>query len=139
LRLRPGDERGEEHDALTLWGCQDVIIDHCSISWSVDSLNDVVKGAGRVTIQWCILAEPLNHSVHGKGAHGYGTGWGGEQGGSSYHHNLLAHCQSRSPRLGSEADSRMDVRNNVIYNRGAGWAYGGERATFNYVGNYLKP
>jgi pectate lyase len=140
LRLRPGDERGEEHDALTIWGARNVMVDHCSLSWSTDSINDVVRDSSLVTVQWCILSEPLNTSVHVKGAHGYGTGWGsGPEGGNSFHHNLLAHCNSRSPRLGSEHDALVDVRNNVIFNRGSGWAYGGEHARVNYVANYLKP
>jgi pectate lyase len=139
LRFRPGDEAQAEHDALTLWDARRAIIDHCSMSWSTDSVNDVVKGSGEVTVQWCMISEPLNRSAHSKGAHGYGTGWGGQNGGASYHHNLIAHCNSRSPRLGSEADSVMDVRNNVVYNMGGGWAYGGERARFNYVNNYYVP
>jgi len=78
--------------------------------------------------------------VHGKGAHGYGTGWGsGPDGGNSFHHNLLAHCNSRSPRLGSERHALVDVRNNVIYNMGSGWAYGGEQARVNYVANLYRP
>src|SRR4029079_331257 len=105
IRSRPGDELKQEHDALTIWNAQNVIVDHCSLSWSTDSINDVVKGAGNVTVQWCILSEPLNNSVHVKGAHGYGTGWDGriidgKGGGGTYHHNLLAHCDSPSPRIG---------------------------------------
>lgn len=140
LRIRPGDERGEEHDALTIWGADRVMVDHCSLSWSTDSLNDVVRDSSHVTVQWCVLSEPLNKSVHQKGAHGYGTGWGsGPNGGNSFHHNLLAHCNSRSPRLGSEQHALVDVRNNVIYNMGTGWAYGGEHARANLVANFYKP
>jgi len=116
------------------------MIDHCSLSWSVDSLNDVVGRSSHVTVQWCILSEPLNDSVHKKGAHGYGTGWGsGRDGGNSFHHNLLAHCNSRSPRLGSERSALVDVRNNVIYDMGTGWAYGGEHSHANFVANFFKP
>jgi pectate lyase len=140
LRIRPGDEAGREHDALTIWGADRVMLDHCSLSWSTDSVNDVVKDATNITVQWCIISEPLNTSVHSKGSHGYGTGWGsGPEGGSSFHHNLLAHCNSRSPRLGSEKPALLDVRSNVIYNMGDGWAYGGEHARVNYVGNYYRP
>jgi pectate lyase len=140
LRLRPGDIRREECDALTVWDANRVIIDHCSLSWSTDSLNDVVRDSTNVIVQWCILAEPLNESVHHKGAHGYGTGWGSGPGaGNSFHHNLLAHCNSRAPRIGSEKNALVDVRNNVIYNTGGGWAYGGEQARVNFVGNFFKP
>lgn len=140
LRIRPGDEAKQETDALTIWGANRVMVDHCSLSWSTDSVNDVVRDSTNVTVQWCVISEPLNDSVHSKGAHGYGTGWGsGAQAGNSFHHNLLAHCNSRSPRLGSEKGALLDVRNNVIYNMGSGWAYGGEHARINYVANYYRP
>lgn len=136
MRFRPGDELNEEHDALTVWGARDVIIDHCSMSWSTDSVSDVVKESRSVTIQWSIISEPLDRSVHAKGSHGYGTGWSN----GSYHHNLIAHCASRSPRLAAHPTRGMtDVRNNVIYNWGFGWAYGGEHADINLVANYYKP
>ncbi len=77
LRLRPGDEQKAGHDALSIRNCRNVIIDHCLLSWSTDSLNAVTRGSGNVTVQWCILSEPLNKSVHGKGEHGYATGWDG--------------------------------------------------------------
>ena len=149
LRFRPGDEQKAEHDALSIRGSQNVIIDHCSLSWSTDSLNDVTHESGNVTVQWCILSEPLNESVHVKGAHGYGTGWDGRiikdedgtvrGGGGSYHHNLIAHCASRAPRIGYYKLGRglIDCRNNVIYNSGS--SYGGETDDFNYVGNYYRP
>jgi pectate lyase len=140
LRVRPGDEAGREHDAVTIWGADRVMVDHCSLSWSTDSVNDVVRDSTNITVQWCIISEPLNQSVHSKGSHGYGTGWGsGPEGGSTFHHNLLAHCNSRSPRLGGEQHALLDVRCNVIYNMGDGWAYGGEHARVNYVGNYYRP
>lgn len=151
LRLRPGDELKQEHDALSVRGSQHVVIDHCSMSWSTDSLNDVTHGSGNVTVQWCLLAEPLNNSVHVKGAHGYGTGWdgrivddpaapGGKRGGGgTYHHNLIAHCASRAPRIGYYKEGRglIDCRNNVVYNSGP--SYGAEGDDLNYVGNYYRP
>lgn len=150
LRLRPGDELGTEHDALSVRNSQHVIIDHCSMSWSTDSINDVTHGSGNITVQWCVLSEPLDRSVHSKGAHGYATGWDGRirtvdgktvGGGGSYHHNLIAHAHTRAPRLGYFREGRglLDVRNNVIYNTGEGSAYGGETDDFNFVGNYFRP
>ncbi|HEV2296668.1 MAG TPA: hypothetical protein VGR35_22690 [Tepidisphaeraceae bacterium] len=148
LRLRPGDEQKTEHDALSIRNSRNVIIDHCSLSWSTDSLNDVTHTSGNVTVQWCILSEPLNRSVHEKGDHGYATGWDGRiimgpagdntGGGGSYHHNLIAHAYSRAPRIGYYKEGRglIDCRNNVIYNSGI--AYGGETDDFNYVGNYYR-
>ena len=140
LRSRPGDEAKVEHDAITIWNSGNVILDHCSLSWSTDSLSDVVKESGNVTVQWCLLAEPLNNSVHVKGAHGYATGWDGRtKGGFTGHHNLIAHAASRAPRVGYFKTGRgtIDVRNNVIYDSGP--AYGGEGDDFNFVANYYRP
>lgn len=140
LRVRPGDEKQKEHDALTIWHSGDVIIDHCSLSWSTDSINDVVKESGNVTVQWSILSEPLSKSVHSKGSHGYATGWDGRKfGGFSGHHNLIAHAASRAPRIGYHKNGRglIDIRNNVIYNSGP--SYGGEGDDFNFVANYYRP
>ena len=139
LRLRPGDEQKVEVDALSIRNSGNVIVDHCSMSWSTDSLNDVTHLSGNVTVQWCMLSEPLNQSVHAKGGHGYATGWDGRiRGGGSFHHNLMAHAYSRAPRIGYNKQGRglIDCRNNVIYNSGA--AYGGETDDFNYVANYYK-
>ncbi len=140
LRVRPGDEAKAEMDAMTIWGSKNVILDHCSMSWSTDSLNDVVKESGNVTVQWCILSEPLVHSVHKKGEHGYATGWDGRtRGGMTGHHNLIAHSASRAPRIGYLKTGRGDIdcRNNVIYNSGA--SYGGETDNLNYINNYYRP
>lgn len=140
IRSRPGDEAKQEMDAVTVWTAKDVILDHCSMSWSTDSLNDVVKESGNVTVQWCLLAEPLVHSVHKKGAHGYATGWDGRtRGGMTAHHNLIAHAASRAPRIGYFKTGRglIDCVNNVIYNSGP--SYGGETDDLNFVGNYYRP
>ncbi|NLW55109.1 MAG: pectate lyase [Firmicutes bacterium] len=143
LRFRPGDHAGVETDALSVRGGSHVIIDHCSFSWSTDSLLDLTVGSGLNTVQWCLLSEALNRSWHSKGAHSYAAGWDGSgAGGSSYHHNLLATCDSRMPRIDKYARMPrvlVDVRNNIIYNWGNNSAYGGEFADMNWVNNYYKP
>jgi hypothetical protein len=88
------------------------------------------------TVQWCLISESLWESHHEKGAHGMGGVWGGRRG--SYHHNLLAHHNSRNPRFAGN-DPPIDHRNNVIYNWGNNSAYGGENSQVNMVGNYYKP
>ena len=119
---------------------QDIIIDHCSVSWSIDECLSVL-GNKNTTVQWCLVAQSLVNSGHSKGAHGYGGNWGGS--GASFHHNLLAHHSSRTPRLGprptTQLDERMDMRNNVIYNFGGNGCYGGEAMKVNIVNNYYKP
>lgn len=147
MRFRLGDEALQESDAI--WGrnSSDIIIDHCSMSWCVDECASFYSNKN-FTLQWCLLAESLRNSVHGKGAHGFGGIWGGEN--ATYHHNMLAHHDSRNPRFngwkrsglnyGSTiAEERLDFRNNVVYNWGSKSNYGGESAgQYNMVNNYFK-
>lgn len=127
-------------DAFGGFDQQDWMIDHCSVSWSIDECLSVL-GNKNTTVQWCLVAQSLVNSGHSKGAHGYGGNWGGS--GASFHHNLIAHHGSRTPRLGprptTQLDERMDMRNNVIYNFGGLGCYGGEGMNVNIVNNYYKP
>ena len=96
-----------------------------------------------VTVQWCLIAEALDRSVHRKGRHGYGS-LVRAAGGVSLHHNLWAHNAARNPRLGDNygrpPSPVFDVRNNLIYDYG-GIASGmtGDRLSANYVGNLVRP
>lgn len=142
LRCRMGDINGIESDALGGRDLKGVIIDHCSISWAVDENVSFYRNED-FTMQWCIVSEALNKSVHSKGAHGYGGIWGGVN--ASFHHNLIANNNSRNPRFsGSKStknskDEFVDFRNNVIYNWGFNSVYGGENGTYSMVNNYYKP
>ena len=140
VRFRMGNESGTEEDALGGWGKKNIIVDHCSISWSVDECCSLY-GSDNLTLQWCIISESLRTAGHEKGTHGYGGNWGGAK--ASYHHNLLAHHDSRAPRLGPKAGTQtreyMDLRNNVIYNWSGNGCYGGEGMKINIVNNYYKP
>lgn len=142
MRFRLGNENVANHEGDGLGGMDrtNIMIDHCSVSWSIDECLSVY-GSKDITVQWCIGAQSLVYSGHEKGTHGYGGNWGGS--GASYHHNLLAHHDSRVPRLGprpgTQTDERVDLRNNVFYNWAGNGCYGGEGMNVNIVNNYYKP
>lgn len=142
MRFRLGDERGVAEDALCVMRSKNVIIDHCSMSWGIDEVGSFYDNED-FTLQWSIVSEALNHSVHPKGNHGYGGIWGGVN--ASFHHNLLAHNSSRNPRFngartGTTPETEFaDFRNNVIYNWKENSSYGGEMGRYNIINNYYKP
>ncbi len=148
LRFRLGDQGTTLSDSSdALWGRyhENIILDHCSMSWSVDEVASFYANRN-FTMQWCMVAEAMANSVHSKGGHGYGGIWGGRN--ASFHHNLLANNGSRNPRIDhpeiygnylATHRGNVDLRNNVIYNWGDNSTYGGEGGWFNLVGNYYKP
>ncbi|MBS1565969.1 MAG: hypothetical protein JST39_16385, partial [Bacteroidetes bacterium] len=158
MRFRLGDIDSVSTDALyggsTASGpssVRDIIIDHCSLSWSVDETGSFYAIAN-FTLQWCMLSESLyksfhpndDTSIHNIVTHGYGGIWGGQN--ASFHHNLLAHHSSRNPRFSGSANTQrpdleyVDYRNNVVYNWGnINSSYGGNGGHHNMVNNYYKP
>ena len=146
MRMRLGTAAGVEADALGARHCHHLMIDHCSISWATDE-NASFYNLADATIQWCIISEALNSSVHHKGKHGYGGIWGGRN--VSFHHNLFAHNNSRNPRFDHpklywENDllhfrGTVEFVNNVVYNWGMKAIYGGEEGWFNVIKNYFRP
>jgi len=150
LRCRPGDKTSGpgEMDAISIWDSKNVILDHCSATWSTDECLSVTRDSDNITVQWCLIAEGLT-------SHSMGSIIGAYRGRITYHRNLYANNRSRNPRVsaytyeeGRQNDPGpvVDFRNNVIFN----WAWEGgyaggskpelrELSRINYVGNYLKP
>lgn len=147
IRVRLGDVSNTESDAISVNDSKGVVLDHLSCSWSVDECVSCY-GNEDFTMQYCIVSESLRRSVHGKGSHGYGGIWGGKN--ASFHHNLLAHHDSRNPRfdhdyVNSKCAGPIDYVNNVVYNWGGNSTYGGEGTSkgaggrhINMVNNYYK-
>lgn len=144
LRFRLGDETAQESDSADFFlGARNCIFDHCSATWSIDECLSLSGRVSDVTVQWCLIGEPLHASKHKKGAHGLGS-LSRAIGPVTWHHNLWLHTHSRNPRLGDNYGQppypSFDVRNNVVYNyisTAAGLTQG--TFTVNYVGNYLRP
>ncbi len=148
IRVRPGDISQTENDAIFARYYKDIIIDHCSTSWSTDETMSLY-GVANTTVQWCFITESLTLARHAKGRHGYGGIWGGYN--TTYHHNLVATHTSRLPRYHGVKDSHPDYKtsdtealssndevNNVIYNWGFNNGYGGGGVTLNFMNNYYK-
>ena len=153
LRFRMGDEKrtavqADDGDALSVNNCKNVMIDHCSFSWSTDECVSCY-GNENFTLQYSFITESLRNSKHDKGNHGYAGIWGGKN--ATFHHNLLAHHDSRNPRFDHDYVNAthigpIDFVNNVVYNWRGNSAYGGEGSTrggggrhINFVNNYYKP
>lgn len=152
LRIRMGDkyQRGGMvdgnggDDAFGGTKRKHIIIDHCSLSWSTDEVMSIYAGDSS-TLQWNLLSEPLNYSYHFETGdkdyehHGYGGIWGGRH--LTAHHNLIAHCNSRTPRfdgIRNCPEENVDYRNNVIYNWGHNNTHAGEGGRYNIVNNYYR-
>ncbi len=155
IRSRRSQVRDVNDGADATWGCRrhDIILDHCSFSWSIDEVASFYDNRN-FTMQWCTIGEGLANPGHSKGAHSYGGIWGGKD--ASFHHNYLTHIQNRAPRFNGaryEWDGwdktkyentvdaeRVDFRNNLLYNWGNGnGCYGGPCGGYvNMINNYYK-
>ncbi len=158
IRIRRGQEKdvNDGADASTARHYTGMMLDHCSLSWSIDEVASFYDN-NNFTMQWCTIGESLCNAGHGKGAHGYGGIWGGKL--ASFHHNLILHVANRSPRFnGARYDwtgytgnqlysqynwqnavqaENVDFRNCVVYNTNG--CYGGPGGgKVNMVGNYYK-
>ena len=149
MRERLGEAAQTAMDGIGMGvGTDHSIIDHCTISWTIDEGTSSRDGRN-ITFQRNLVSEALQHSYHYAAAdrtkletHAFAGSISGQIG--SYHHNLLAHCTDRNWSLagGLTQDSKyagtLDIRNNVVYNWTARTTDGGVFLC-NYVNNYYKP
>jgi len=137
--------------ALCAENTEQVIFDHCTFGWSAEEIVNN-QCCHFHTFQYCLLHEGLYDAGHHKGsARSFGCQWGGSQ--STFHHNMLAHNYSRSPRFQGARDDDYVVYNEFVNNVNYNWGkvnacYGGENNSpsnryqghqVNFVNNYWKP
>lgn len=148
VRLRLGkylDQNGKTItlDGMGAAGCNNTIIDHCSVGWTIDEAFSSRNGKN-ISFQHNLISEALNQAGHQNyvnAKHGYAATIGGNVG--SFHHNLLAHNEGRNWSMGGGLDGagyyagRLDLFNNVVYNWGNRACDGGAHEV-NFVGNYYK-
>jgi len=138
LRVRRGDESGLQDDGIGIYEAENVVVDHCSVSWTCDEGVNTWHHTKNATVQWCIVSEALHDSKIRKD-HGFAASLGGAN--TSYHHNLLANCTGRNPSIGgnrSYLTLNLDWRNNLVFN----WQHrtlDGKPTSINVVNNYYKP
>ena len=138
LRVRLGDEAGRAVDGIGVRDAENVIVDHCSVSWTLDEAVNTYHGSKNLTMQWCLISESLHDSKVREG-HGFAASLGGVN--TSYHHNLFANNAGRNPSIAGgnmkNPSINLDFRNNVIFN----WAHrtlDGRPHSINVVNNYYK-
>lgn len=110
----PTHNRSTNNDALFFAGNR-AIFDHVSARWATDENVDVVYGNrpyGDVTVQWALIAEPLNGTLAHPGGHAYCFMSGGRR--VSLLHSLLEDCTLRAPDVATR--DGFALVNSVIYN-----------------------
>ncbi|MCA9194226.1 MAG: hypothetical protein KDB03_20800 [Planctomycetales bacterium] len=145
IRIRVGDEAETTMDGTGFASCDHTIIDHCSISWTIDEAVSS-RSAKNITLQRCIVAEALNIANHKKYKPGTGHSFAGSISGDigSFHHNLIVHCAGRNWSLAGGLNhagkfaGRLDIRNNVVFNWMHRTTDGGVKQ-LNFVNNYYIP
>lgn len=135
-------------DGMGMAGNDHSIMDHCSISWTIDE-SFSSRNSKNMTLQRTLISEAMNYAGHATQydrhgyhvQHGYAATIGGMSG--SYHHNLLAHCAGRNWSMSGGLDGAgnatgaLDMFNNVCYDWYTRTTDGGSHL-MQFVNNYYK-
>jgi hypothetical protein len=107
-------------DCISVNDSSDLLFDHVSASWCNDEVFGIVGGRN-VSIQWCIMSEPLsNPKIHPYGDnHAFGLNLSAST--LSLHHSLVAHYVMRGPQFEANdvrphrTNPRFEAINNVLF------------------------
>lgn len=118
------------NDAWSFINCNNVIIDHCSVSWGGDEVLSFRGSANNITIQRTLIGEGKTGSI-------FGDSDDASLGSNlSFLSNAYYNITHRHPNL--NLNSRADVINNVVFN----WKYRLSRISgdinLNHIGNYYS-
>ena len=126
IRMRGGSSVNQKKCTLTLDECENVIMDHCSVSWGPwDNVH--IANANNITWQNCIISEGIEPQRFGAITDGT-RNW-------TIHHCLWQNNKSRNPKM----KCYVQYYNNVVYNYTNG-VVGGHSAADNYqdlMNNYF--
>jgi len=123
IRSAPGDSTTgvapTSRDAISIDGfngrVENVVIDHCTFTWSMDEIFETYNAYGNITFRNIIASEPLHASFHPDGPHGFGPLFDNQADSKTLlYGSLISHAEGRMPY--SESDGFVEV-NNVFYDR----------------------
>lgn len=154
-RPGPGGENHANQIASNGNAIYNIMVDHSTFSWGVDSNIETWYRVYNSTISWSIISEGLNNSTHSKGAHSKGLMIGGYTGSESKNtigsenisilNNIMAHNVDRNPLM--QMCGVGQVINNITYNAGSTFSHqqlnckgtGYEGTSYvNWINNYHK-
>ena len=154
LSVRPGPGGSNHGDQIASNGgtLSNIVLDHMTYSWGVDSDVETWYRVSNLSLQWSIISEALDCSTHPKGCHSKGVMIGGYAGSESNNsrgsenisllHNLMAHDGERTPLM--QLCGSAQVINNITYN--PYWTFAHQQDDcavssvnrINWIGNYHK-
>lgn len=126
-----------DQETFTVWGADDVYLDHLSMAWAGDEVASVTEfGSGstphsyankRVTFNKCIIADGIRDAAEGESSHNLGLflgfrGGSGERSSVNIHKTYFAGLNYRTPYAsyydGGIGD--LETTNNAVWNWGGG-------------------
>ena len=132
------EDNSGEKSGVGCFGCNNFIMDHCSVSYGRDESillwDNAATPSGAHTVQRTIIAEGKTAVILGASASDpFRSSLAGSY---SFHHNLISHMH-RTPNV--SGDGEFEIYNNVIYNWHIRLTTAHNDGSVNHIGNYYKP